>query len=38
VRNALLENGAPSAAIDLKIHESSQAGADNSKVLLRWVP
>jgi signal transduction histidine kinase len=38
VRNALLENGASSAAIDLKIHESTQAGADNSKVLLRWVP
>jgi type II secretory pathway pseudopilin PulG len=38
VRNALLENGATSAAIDLKIHESTQAGADNSKVLLKWVP
>jgi type II secretory pathway pseudopilin PulG len=38
VRNALLENGAPSTAIDLKIHESTQAGADNSKVLLRWMP
>ncbi len=38
VRNALLENGAPSTAIDLKIHESTQAGADNTKVLLRWTP
>lgn len=38
VRNALLENGAPAAAIDLSIQESMQAGADNSKVLVRWNP
>lgn len=38
VRNALLENGAPAAAIDLSIQESIQAGADNSKVLVRWNP
>lgn len=38
VRNALLEKGAPAAAIDLSIMESTQAGADNSKVLVRWTP
>jgi len=38
VRNALLEKGAPAAAIDLSIMESMQAGADNSKVLVRWTP
>ena len=38
VRNALLENGATPAAIDLSISESTQAGADNTKVLIRWMP
>jgi hypothetical protein len=37
-RNALLESGVSSQAIDMKINESGQAGADNSKVLIRWVP
>lgn len=37
-RNALLENGVSSQAIDMRIHESTQAAADNSKVLVRWVP
>lgn len=38
VRNVLLENGASSQAIDLRIHESTQSTADNSKVLVRWGP
>lgn len=38
VRNALLENGTPAVGIDLSIQESTQAGADNSKVLVRWNP
>jgi type II secretory pathway pseudopilin PulG len=38
VRNALIENGASAAAIDLSINESTQAGADNTKVLVRWTP
>jgi hypothetical protein len=38
VRNALLENGVPASAIDLRILESTQAGADNSKVLVRPLP
>jgi type III secretory pathway component EscV len=37
-RNALLENGVASQAIDIKINESAQAGADNSKVLVKWLP
>lgn len=37
-RNALLENGVNSQAIDMKINESAQSGADNSKVLVRWLP
>lgn len=38
VRNALLENGVPAASIELRILESTQAGADNSKVLVRSLP
>jgi hypothetical protein len=38
VRNVFLENGATPAANDLSISESSQAGADNTRVLVRWVP
>jgi outer membrane protein OmpA-like peptidoglycan-associated protein len=38
VRNSLLENGTPASAIDLTIQESAQAGADNRKVLVRWLP
>lgn len=37
-RNALLENGVNGQAIDMRIHESTQATADNSKVLVRWMP
>lgn len=35
VRNALIENGVPANAIDLKIMESTQAGANNAKVLVK---
>lgn len=38
VRNALLENGVSSQMIELRIHESDQPGADNRKVLVRWLP
>jgi hypothetical protein len=38
VRNALLENGVPAASIDLRILESTHAGADNSRVLVRPQP
>jgi hypothetical protein len=38
VRNALLENGVPAASIDLRILESTQTGADNSRVLVRPLP
>jgi hypothetical protein len=38
VRNALIENGAPGNAIDIKIMESTQAGANNAKVLVRPQP
>lgn len=38
VRNALIENGVPASAIDLKIQESTQAGANNAKVLVRLQP
>jgi outer membrane protein OmpA-like peptidoglycan-associated protein len=38
VRNALIENGVPASAIDLKILESTQAGANNAKVLVRVQP
>jgi len=38
VRNALLANGVNSVSIELRIHESTQAAADNSKVLVRWLP
>lgn len=38
VRNALLANGISSQAIDIRIHESAQPEADNSKVLVRWLP
>jgi len=38
VRNALLENGATPAAIDLSISEITQSCADNTKVLVRWMP
>jgi type III secretory pathway component EscV len=37
-RNALLENGVASQAIEMKINESAQPGADNSKVLVKWLP
>lgn len=37
-RNALIENGVSPQLIDMRIHESSHAAADNSKVLLRWLP
>ena len=38
VRNVLIENGVVGGAIDLKIHESSQAGANNAKVLVKLQP
>ena len=38
VRNALLANGISSQTIDIRIHESAQPEADNSKVLVRWLP
>lgn len=38
VRNALLENGVPATSIDLRILESTQTGADNSRVLVRPLP
>ncbi len=38
VRNALIENGAPASAIELKILESSQASANNAKVLVKVQP
>jgi outer membrane protein OmpA-like peptidoglycan-associated protein len=38
VRNALIENGTPSNAIEIKITESTQAGANNAKVLVRVQP
>lgn len=36
VRNAMLVGGISNEAIDIRIHESVQAGADNSQVLIRW--
>jgi hypothetical protein len=38
VRNALIENGTPGNAIEIKIMESTQAGANNAKVLVRTQP
>lgn len=38
VRNALLANGISSQAIDIRVHESTQPEADNSKVLVRPLP
>ncbi len=38
VRNVLIENGVVGGAIDLKIQESSQAGANNAKVLVKLQP
>ena len=38
VRNALIENGTPSNAIEIKIMESTQSGANNAKVLVRPQP
>lgn len=38
VRNALIGQGVPTAAIELKIQESTQAGANNAKVLVRVQP
>jgi outer membrane protein OmpA-like peptidoglycan-associated protein len=38
VRNVLIENGVVGGAIDLKILESTQAGANNAKVLLKLQP
>lgn len=38
VRNALIENGASGSAIDIKIMESTQTGANNAKVLIRLQP
>lgn len=38
VRNVLLQNGVPAAAIDLRISESSDPAADNSLVAVRQVP
>lgn len=38
VRNALLQSGIASAAIDLRILESTQAGADNTQVLIKPLP
>jgi outer membrane protein OmpA-like peptidoglycan-associated protein len=38
VRNVLIENGVVGGAIDLKIQESTQAGANNAKVLVKLQP
>jgi hypothetical protein len=38
VRNALIENGASGNNIEIKIMESTQAGANNAKVLVRLQP
>jgi outer membrane protein OmpA-like peptidoglycan-associated protein len=38
VRNVLIENGVVGGAIDLKILESTQAGANNAKVLVKLQP
>jgi outer membrane protein OmpA-like peptidoglycan-associated protein len=38
VRNVLIENGVVGGAIDLKILESNQAGANNAKVLVKLQP
>jgi len=38
VRNALIENGSPSSAIEMKITESTQANANNTKVFVRLQP
>lgn len=38
VRNVLLQNGVPAAAIDLRISESTDPAADNSLVAVRQVP
>lgn len=38
VRNALIESGVQSQSIELKIIESTQAGANNAKVLVRAQP
>jgi hypothetical protein len=38
VRNALLQGGIASAAIDLRILESTQSGADNTQVLVKPLP
>ena len=35
VRNVLLKQGIPSAAIDMQVTESEQAGANNARVLVR---
>ena len=38
VRNVLIENGVAGGAIDLKIQESTQGGANNAKVLVKLQP
>jgi hypothetical protein len=38
VRNVLLQNGVPAAAIDLRISESADPAADNSVVAVRQMP
>lgn len=38
VRNVLLQNGVPGSAIDLRISESADPGADNSVVAVRQMP
>jgi hypothetical protein len=38
VRNALLQGGIASTAIDLRILESTQSGADNTQVLVKPLP
>ncbi|MFM8341634.1 MAG: hypothetical protein ACKN9F_05385 [Methylomonas sp.] len=38
VRNVLLQNGVPGSAIDLRISESADSGADNSVVAVRQMP
>ena len=38
VRNVLIENGVVGGASDLKIQESTQAGANNAKVLVKLQP
>jgi hypothetical protein len=38
VRNVLLQNGVPGTAIDIRVLESVQAGANNARVTVNALP